>query len=84
MEDWGMRFSVIDIKTDKYPNLEEIALNEEWAKGLMYCDMEGFHIDEDGTLCLADECGNYRYCPHDRFKIKVELLKIKESYVFVY
>lgn len=79
-----MRFNVIDLTTNKEPDLEVIALNEKWAQGLIYCDMEGFHIDEDGTLCLADECGNYRYCPHDRFKVEVELLKIKESYVYTY
>lgn len=79
-----MRFDVIDIKTGKYPDIERIALEEEWAKGLTYCDMEGFHIDEDGTLCLADECGNYAYCPHDRFKIVLEIMSIKYSHSFVY
>ena len=79
-----MRFSVIDLLTGKEPDISNIALTEEWAKGLIYCDMEGFHIDADGTLCLADESGNYAYCPHDRFKIEVEFLKLKESYVFVY
>lgn len=79
-----MRFNVIDLTTGKEPDLEQIALNEEWAKGLIYCDMEGFHIDEDGTLCLADECGKYAYCPHDRFKIEVEFQNMKKSYVYVY
>ena len=79
-----MRFDVIDLKTDKYPDLEKIALNEEWAKGLMYCDMEGFRIDEDGTLCHSDECGSYRYCPHERFKIVLELPELKQTHSFVY
>lgn len=34
-------FTVIDTKTGKYPNLEQIALKEDWAKNLIYCDMEG-------------------------------------------
>ena len=79
-----MRFSVIDILTGKEPDMSNIALTEEWAKGLMYCDMEGFHIDEDGTLCLADECGKCAYCPHGRFKIEIEIMELKQSYVYVY
>lgn len=70
-----MNFTVIDRNTGEYPDLWEIALNEEWAKGLMYCDMEGFYIGEDGSLMLADECGNYAFCPLDRFDIKIEELK---------
>ena len=35
-------FKVLDTKTDKPPNLEKIALKEDWAKGLIYCDMQGF------------------------------------------
>ena len=64
-----MKFTVIDNKTGKYPDLEEIALNEEWAKGLIYCDMEGFALLEDGILILVDECGNFEYCPSDRFTV---------------
>lgn len=67
-----MNFRVIDATTGNYPDLEEIALTEEWAKDLMYCDMEGFAIEEDGDLMLMDECGNFRYCPDDRFKIEFE------------
>ena len=67
-----MTFNVIDPKTGEYPDLEHIALTEEWAKGLMYCDMEGFYINEDGNLILMDECGNYAYCPDDRFQVNFE------------
>ena len=62
-------FDVIDTKTGEYPDLWEIALKEDWANGLMYCDMEGFAIEEDGTLLLLDECGKQAYCPKGRFKI---------------
>jgi hypothetical protein len=67
-----MQFTVIDKKTGKYPDLVEIALKEEWAKDLMYCDMEGFALYEDGSLILMDECGQYAYCPEDRFEIHIE------------
>lgn len=62
-------FTVRDKKTGRYPDLEYIALHEEWAKGLVYCDMEGFAIEEDGSLLLLDECDNSRYCPVGRFEI---------------
>ena len=62
-------FTVIDVKTGEYPDLESIALHEDWAKGLCYCDMEGFALMEDGSLYLLDECGKYAYCPAGRFEI---------------
>lgn len=66
------KFTVMDRTTGKYPDLKKIAREEEWANGLIYCDMEGFALEEDGTLVLMDECGSFAYCPHDRFDIKFE------------
>lgn len=79
-----MTFDVIDIKTGEYPDLEKIALSEDWARNLMYCDMEGFHIDEDGTLYLADECGAFSRCPYDRFKIILNIPELKQTHTFTY
>lgn len=79
-----MKFEIVDIMTGEYPNLEEIALHEPWASGLMYCDMAGFLFDEDGILALADECGRLAYCPHDRFKVTINLPQNKGSYSFIY
>lgn len=62
-------FHVIDIVTGKEADPYEIALNEDWAKDLMYCDMEGFAIEEDGSLILVDECGRHEYCPIGRFEV---------------
>lgn len=62
-------FHVIDRKTGKEADTYRIALKEKWAKGLVYCDMEGFAIEEDGTLLLLDECGNSRYCDRERFEV---------------
>lgn len=64
-----MTFEVIDHKTGEYPDLEQIAKTEEWAQNLIPCDVDGFYINEDGNLILMDECGNYAYCPPDRFKV---------------
>ena len=64
-----MTFSVIDTATGEYPDSWEIALKEDWASELCYCDMEGFAIEEDGTLLLLDECGKHAYCPEGRFEV---------------
>ena len=63
------RFSVIDPKTGEYPDLWEIARSEEWADGLLYCDMDGVLLDEDGNLLLMDDCGKCAYVPDGRFEI---------------
>jgi hypothetical protein len=77
-----LKFSVIDNKTGEYPDLYNIALKEDWAKDLMYCDMEGFSINEDGQLILSDECGKFVYCPSDRFTVVFEdrVVLSKEEY----
>lgn len=75
IEAWNSRaerktFHVIDKKTGQEADSWEIALNEDWAKHLCYCDMEGFAILEDGTLILADECGRFEFIQEeDRFEI---------------
>lgn len=74
-----MKFRVIDTKTGKEPDLREIALNEDWAKRLIYCDMEGFAIEDDGTLMLVDECGAYAYCPLGRFKVVPDFSALVEA-----
>ena len=65
----NVKVLVIDKKTGKEADIYNIALKEEWAKNLIYCDMQGFAIQEDGTLVLLDECNNMAYCPLDRFEI---------------
>lgn len=66
-----MKFVVFDKETKMEANPESIATYEKWADGLIYCDMEGFAIEEDGTLLLLDECGNYAVCPPDRFELHI-------------
>ena len=62
-------FMVIDNTTGKEADPYEIALHEDWAKNLIYSDMEGFMVKEDGTLLLVDECGRHVYCSPERFKV---------------
>lgn len=64
-----MTLTVIDKRTGRYPDVEKIALEEDWAKNLIYCDIDCFAICEDGSLLLMDDCGNVAYCPKDRFEV---------------
>lgn len=66
----GETFTVIDAKTGKEADTYNIALHEDWAKHLCYCDMEGWAIEDDGTLLLVDECGRFEYADRERFKVK--------------
>lgn len=65
-----LEFDVVDTKTGQYPDWEHIARTENWADGLVYCDIDGIAIREDGSLILLDECGNCVPCPRDRFEIR--------------
>lgn len=62
MDDEGRVFKVVhaDGSTWTISDLEKWALDHD-EYGLVYCDMDGFYIDEFGYLCVADECGNYAY-----------------------
>ena len=71
-----LKFHIIDTQTNLPPDMEQIALTEEWAKGLVYCDMESFAIEEDGTLMLMDECLNTAYCPEGRFQVYLDTTSV--------
>jgi len=62
-----MKFQVLDRLTNQRADAVQIALNEDWARGLFHYDMGGFVITEDGTLYLTDLSGGWRKCPKDRF-----------------
>lgn len=72
MGERATRFTVIDNETGLYPDCEYIAFNEEWAKHLIYSDIDAFAINEDGVLMLLDDCGNAAFCPADRFTVIFE------------
>jgi hypothetical protein len=65
----GYDFYVIDHNTGEEADIEQIALREEWADNLWYCDMQGFAILEDGRLILCDECGKYVFADENRFEV---------------
>lgn len=51
--------------------LEDYVINDDDFKGcgLMWCDMEGFTIDQYGDLYLNDECGNTMSINMARFSV---------------
>lgn len=67
-----LTFIVIDNRTGKAADETEIALREPWARGLTYCDTEGFALAQDGSLVLMDSGGYYVSCPAGRFTIRWE------------
>ena len=64
-----MTFKVIDTKTGKEPTIRVID-NIAKKGGLMTMDIDQFFVGEDGSLVLADECGNITYCDTKRFKVE--------------
>jgi len=77
-----MKFKVIDLQTDKEADLYKIVLEsyraKTWAKNLIYCDIEGWAVEDDGTLIVVDECGNFSYPPQERFKL-VPLVELTDK-----
>ena len=59
-----MSFQVLDKKTMKEVNLDDFI---EFARDndLMEFDLDGFALQEDGTLLLCDECGRFAYVPRE-------------------
>lgn len=67
-----MSFYVLDKKTMREVTLDDFA---ELARNnnLMSFDLEGFALQEDGTLLLCDECGRFTYVPREeKYIIRVE------------
>jgi hypothetical protein len=63
-----MTFKVIDIITGKEPT-DRVLYNIAKEGGLMEMDIDQFYIGEDGSLVLADDCGNMTCCDMKRFKV---------------
>lgn len=53
-------------------SLEEYALDEFKDAHLVYCDMEGWALADDGTLLLVDECGNFAYADPARYEVRFD------------
>ena len=59
-----MSFQVLDTKTMKEVNLDDFTALAR-NNNLMEFDLEGFALQEDGTLLLCDECGRFAYVPRE-------------------
>lgn len=51
-------------------SLEDYALEEFKDAGLVYCDMEGWALSDDGSLMLVDECGNHAWADGARYEVR--------------
>ena len=70
-------FRVIDMDHNEVADMNrlkvEIRDNDDqkhWSWGLVYTNLDGFSIDEDGDLYLHDSCGGSRMADPERFKIQ--------------
>lgn len=70
-----MNFLVLNKKTMKEVSLDNFT---EFARnnGLMEYDLDGFALQEDGTLLLCDECGKFTYVPREEKYI----IRVKERF----
>ena len=75
----AFEFEVIDNRTGMAPDCEAIALTEEWAKRLVYCDIDCFAITEEGQLVLIDDCNNIAYPPADRFTVTIDPKSLRQT-----
>ena len=57
---------------DNMRDLKEYALHEFKDDGLVYCDMEGWALQDDGGLLLVDECGNFAYADTERYEVRFD------------
>lgn len=71
-----LKFKVIDPKTGKEPDLEDI-IKEGWADDLKFSKIDGFILHEDGYLLLMSRCGEVVAVPADRYKIIFEPVENK-------
>lgn len=74
---------VVKNRDGSTPNLEQIAITESWAKDLVYCDIGGFVMDEEGNLALTDDTNAIAYAPQGRFSVvfssQVENAELREK-----
>lgn len=66
-----MVFKIIDSETGKEPTAEVIDSIVKESDLIQY-DVDQFFVGEDGSIVLADDCGNITYCDPKRFKVVVE------------
>ena len=67
-----MNFQILDKKTMKEVGLDDFTALAR-NNNLMEFDIEGFALQEDGTLLLCDECGRFAYVPReDKYIIRVK------------
>ena len=70
-----MTFHVIDKRTGNEPIFDHNHIfKEKWFKesGLIWCDIDGWYISEDGQLVLIDDCGKCVWVDQERFEVVID------------
>lgn len=79
----NLSFKVIDKRTGKEPIFDHNHIfKEKWFKesGLIWCDIDGWYVSEDGELALIDDCGRSFLVDRNRFEVVYENIEqIKEE-----
>lgn len=73
-----MTFKVIDTKTGKEPTSRVID-NIAKKGGLMRMDIDQFFVGENGSIVLADDCGNITYCDNKRFMVEPQERQVEDG-----
>lgn len=65
-----MQFRIIDKTTNQPPSISVIM---EIAKSgdIFFGDIDQFYVGEDGSIALADECGNITFVDSERFTVEI-------------
>lgn len=69
-----MSFQVLDKTTMGKVDLDDF-IKLAKNNGLMQFDLEGFALQEDGTLLLCDKCSRFTYVPREEKYI----IRVKEG-----
>ena len=78
-------FRVLDTRTGKYVrgfrDMEDEVMHDDGPRGqyagLVWCDLCGWLLDDEGDLFLSDSCGNYAAAP-EHFKVIYDQTWISE------
>lgn len=69
-----MTFKVIDKRTGREADADAVAeeLDQAGQLTVVIPHKNGWVVDEDGGLCIADACGHYQYVDRKRFEAVAE------------
>jgi hypothetical protein len=67
----GEWVSGFEIKNADGSDIDYEKLGQKYKDQLIYCDIDGFYIGEDGQLILMDDCGSYVWVERKDYQIRL-------------